>query len=62
MAKNTGEDHRIGSVRDRSQIYNPRTEQFVERDRSNGQFTRTKGDGEPFKGVAKEPDHRRGDK
>ena len=61
MAKNTGDDHRIGSVRNRSQTYNPHTEQYVERDRSNGQFTRTKADGEPFKGVAKEPDRRRGD-
>ena len=59
MAKNTGDNHRIGSVRNRTQTYNPQTEQYVERDRSNGQFTRTKADGEPFKGVAKEPDHRR---
>jgi len=62
MAKNTGNDYRIGSVTNRSQTYNPHTDQYVERDRSTGQFTRTKEGGEPFKGVAKEPDHRRGDK
>ncbi|MEI6985802.1 MAG: hypothetical protein WCK65_06715 [Rhodospirillaceae bacterium] len=62
MAKNTGDDYRIGSVCNRSQTYNPRTEKYVERDRSTGQFTRIKVDGGPFKGVAKEQDRRRGDK
>lgn len=42
MAKNTGNDYRIGSVTNRSQTYNPHTDQYVERDRSTGQFTRTK--------------------
>lgn len=66
MAKNTGEDHRQGAVTDRSQVENPKTEQYVKRDRdhdsdSEGQFMAVKKDGEPFKGVAKEPDKRRGD-
>ena len=59
MATNTGKGSRVGSVRDRSQTFNPKTEQFVERDRDSGKFTRTKQDGSPFKGVAKEPDKRR---
>ena len=58
MGVNTGKGFRIGSVRGRSQTYNPVTEQFVERDTETGQFTRTKRDGTPFKGVAKEPDER----
>ncbi len=59
MAKNTGDGYRVGSVTNRSQTFKPRTEQYVERDRSDGQFTRTKHGGEPFKGVAKEQDRRR---
>jgi hypothetical protein len=59
MATNSGEGHRIGSVRQRSQTYNPRTGQYVERDTSSGRFINVKEDGTPFKGVAKEPDRRR---
>jgi hypothetical protein len=59
MATNTGKGFRIGSVRERSQIYNPVTEQYVERDTGSGRFTRVKEDGTPFKGVAQEPDGRK---
>lgn len=64
MAKNTGEDHRIGSVDDRTQVKNPKTDKWVKRDReegseTRGQFTEVKKDGETFKGVAQEPDGRR---
>jgi hypothetical protein len=59
MATNTGEGHRIGSVRERSQTFNPVTERYVERDTTTGQFVRVKEDGTPFKGVAHEPDHRK---
>ena len=64
MAKNTGKDSRIGSVTGRTQVNNPRTEEWVERDEgkgspTKGQFKNVKEDGEPFKGVAKEPDKRR---
>lgn len=67
MAKNTGDGSRKGSVDDRTQVKNPRTDQHVKRDRDpdsddNGQFMDVKKDGEPFKGVAQEPDKRRGDK
>jgi hypothetical protein len=57
MAKNTGQGHRVGSVTDRSQTFNPRTDQYVKRDDSSGRFMATKDS--PFKGVAQEPDGRK---
>lgn len=53
MAKNTGEGFRRGAVCDRSQTYNPKTEQWVKRG-EDGRFMDVKQDGEPFKGVRKE--------
>ena len=66
MARNTGEDHRIGSVDDRTQVHNPATGHWTKRNREAGsakagQFMDVKSDGEPFKGVTKEPDGRRTD-
>lgn len=66
MAKNTGEDHRKGSVDERTQVENPKTDQYVKRNRDHdsdddGEFMDVKQDGEKFKGVAQEPDKRRGD-
>jgi hypothetical protein len=49
-----GDGHRIGAVRDRSQVFNPVTEQWVKRDAETGKFMDVKQDGEPFKGVRKE--------
>jgi len=54
-----GDNHRNGSVRDRSQTYNPKTDTWVKRDTDTGRFMDQKSDGTPFKGVAKEPDGRR---
>jgi len=54
MAKNTGKDFRRGAVDDRSQVLNPKTDQFVKRDTNTGQFMDVKQDGTPFKGVKKE--------
>ena len=56
MAKNppVGDGHRIGAVRDRSQVYNPQTGLWVKRNKDNGQFMDNKMDGTPFKGVRKE--------
>lgn len=54
MAKNTGDDFRRGAVCDRSQTYNPKTEQWVKRDSDTGRFMDVKQDGAPFKGVRKE--------
>jgi hypothetical protein len=49
-----GDDHRKGAVRDRSQTYNPKTEQFVKRDTNSGRFLDVKQDGNKFKGVRRE--------
>jgi hypothetical protein len=56
MATNgkTGDGHRNGAVRDRSQTFNPQTEQWVKRDTETGRFMDVKKDGDPFKGVRKE--------
>lgn len=56
MAKNgkSGDGHRIGAVKDRSQTHNPKTDQWVKRDKNTGQFMDVKKDGTPFKGVRKE--------
>lgn len=59
LAKNTGNGHRRGSVNDRTQVRNPKTDQYVKRDTDTGRFMNVKQDGEPHKGVAKEPDGRR---
>ena len=49
-----GDNARKGAVRDRSQTYNPKTEQWVKRDSETGKFMDVKQDGKPFKGVTKE--------
>jgi hypothetical protein len=59
MATNTGNNHRKGSVKDRCQTYNPKTDQWVKRDSNTGQFMGSKSDGTPYKGVAKYTDDRR---
>lgn len=53
MATNppSGDGHRNGAVRNRSQVYNPKTEQWVKRDKDTGRFMDVKQDGTPFKGV-----------
>lgn len=55
MAKNgkTGDGHRNGVVTNRSQVFNPKTEQWVKRDNTTGRFMDVKQDGTPFKGVTK---------
>lgn len=56
MATNppTGDNHRQGAVRDRSQTYNPKNDHWVKRDTDTGQFINQKADRNPFKGVRKE--------
>ncbi len=56
MARNapTGDNRRIGAVRDRSQTYNPKTERWTKRDTNTGRFMDQKSDRKPFKGVRKE--------
>ncbi|MEL7665458.1 MAG: hypothetical protein AAGU10_15195 [Methanosarcina mazei] len=52
MAKNTGENRRNGSVKDRTQTYNPVTDQHVKRDATTGQFISAKKG--KYKGVREE--------
>ena len=56
MAKNhpTGDGHRLGAVRDRSQVQNPVNGNWTKRDTETGRFMDQKVDGEPFKGVRRE--------
>lgn len=56
MATNppSGDGHRNGAVKDRSQAFNPVTKQCVKRDSDTGRFMDVKKDGTPFKGVRKE--------
>jgi len=56
MAKNppSGDGHRHGQVTGRSQVYNPKTENWTKRDTESGKFMDQKSDGTPFKGVRKE--------
>jgi DNA-binding CsgD family transcriptional regulator len=54
MATNTGKNYREGEVRERSQVQNPRTGDFVKRNATTGEFIAVKRDGTPFKGVRKE--------
>jgi hypothetical protein len=52
--KPSGDGHRQGQVKERSQTYNPKIERFVKRDTETGQFMDIKSDDKPFKGVRKE--------
>jgi hypothetical protein len=54
MAVNTGKGSRQGAVRGRSQVLNPKTNTYVKRDTTSGQFMDGKANSAPFKGVRKE--------
>lgn len=56
MATNppSGDNHRQGAVRDRSQVFNPKTQEWVKRDTGTGRFMDQKSDPKPFKGVRRE--------
>lgn len=54
MATNTGSNHRNGSVKERSQILNPSTGNYIKRDTISGKFIDVKTDGKPYKGIRKE--------
>lgn len=50
-----GDNARVGAVKDRSQVYNPKTDKWVKRDSETGKFMDVKTtDNKPFKGVRKE--------
>ncbi|BEH09899.1 hypothetical protein GSUET_15110 [Geobacter sulfurreducens subsp. ethanolicus] len=50
----SGDGHRNGAVRDRSQAQNPVNGNWTKRDTTTGRFIDQKTDGTPFKGVRKE--------
>ena len=52
MGKNTGDNFRKGSVKDRSQVFNTKTSQYIKRDTNTGRFVSSKNT--PYKGVRKE--------
>lgn len=56
MARNKpyGDARRVGSVRNRSQTRNPKTDRWVKRDAGTGLFINQKADKKPFKGVRRE--------
>lgn len=56
MATNPPKDgSRKGAVKNRSQVYNPKTDFWVKRNSENGKFIDAKtSDNKPFKGVTKE--------
>ncbi len=56
MATNppSGDGHRNGAVRQRSQVQNPKTGVWTKRDASSGRFMDGKSDGTRFKGVRRE--------
>lgn len=55
MAKNGPKGKaRIGAVKGRSQVVNPRTGKWAKRDTSTGRFTQVKKSGGSFKGVRRE--------
>ena len=56
MAKNkpTGDGHRVGAVKERSQVQNPKTRNWTKRNTTTGQFMAVKVDGTKFKGVRRE--------
>lgn len=56
MATNppSGDGHRNGAVRNRSQVQNPVNGNWTKRDSGSGKFIDQKTDGTPFKGVKKE--------
>lgn len=56
MAKNApyGDNKRIGAVKERSQVLNPKTGKWVKRDKETGRFMDVKSTGGRFKGVTAE--------
>ncbi len=56
MATNppTGDGRRIGAVRKRSQVLNPKNKKWIKRDAETGKFLDQKADGKKFKGVRRE--------
>jgi len=56
MATNplSGDGHRNGAVRNRTQVFNPQNDSWIKRDTGTGRFMDRKSDAKPFKGIRKE--------
>lgn len=55
MATNTGRGKsRVGAVKGRSQVLNPKTGRWTKRDTASGKFSALKESPGPYKGVRKE--------
>lgn len=56
MATNgkSGDGHRNGAVRNRTQVYNPQNGHWTKRDSETGRFMDQKSNETPFKGIRKE--------
>jgi len=54
MATNSGNNFKKETVKDRSQIFNSATGNYIKRDTSTGKFIDVKSDGKPFRGVRRE--------
>ena len=57
MAKNKpyGDNARVGAVKNRTQVYNPKTGLWTKRDSETGRFMGVKTSSDkPFKGITKE--------
>jgi len=52
--KPTGDNSRIGAVKNRSQVLNTKTDQYVKRNTQNGQFMDVKTTGGKYKGIRNE--------
>lgn len=52
--KSYGDNHRIGAVRDRSQVYNGIIDRFIKRNSETRRFMDVKSDDKPFKGIRRE--------
>ena len=52
--KPIGDNTRKGAVKDRTQVFNPKIERFIKRDRDTGQFMDVKSNNKKFKGITKE--------
>jgi hypothetical protein len=54
MATNTGHSKRVGAVKGRTQVLNPKTGRWTKRDTTSGKFSALKESAGPYKGVRKE--------
>ncbi len=52
MAGNTNQGHRKGAVKERSQVFNPKTEQYIKRDTKTGKFISASNN--KYKGIKEE--------